>query len=218
MKNQINELIEIFKEDINKKLKLNKNFKVEYSLKKNSITLSIKECKITYSLTYLKYRTPDVWTTGTLNRTKDGKYVFYLDYDMMKEEYIKGELLHLQEIYDLGDIHVFQSSEKSFHAISFAKLTAKEYVEILENSSCDYSFKVIPRYTSYRNWVLRHFNKGKVKKPKYLYTLKRNTKRQHSFAHYKFIHLLYPKINQKINSDGINELTVIDYATGSNVD
>jgi len=136
----------------------------------------------------------------------------------MKEEYIKGELLHLQAIYDLGDVHVFRSSEKGFHAISFAKLTAKEYLEILQNSSCDLAFKNIPRYTSYRNWVLRQFSKGKTKKPKYLYTLKRKTKRQHSLAHYKFIYLLYPKINQSINSDSIEELTVIDYATGSNVD
>lgn len=173
--------------------------------------------KRTFTFAFLNYRKPDTWTTGTLNRTKDGKYVFYLDYDKMKEEYIKGELEHLQTLYDLGDIHVFQSSEKSFHAISFAKLTAKEYLEILQNSSCDLAFKNIPRYTSYRNWVLRHFKKGNTDAPKYLYTLKSETKRQHSLAHYKFIKILYPKINQSINSDGIESLTVIDYATGANV-
>lgn len=217
----INDFIEIFREDLLKKLKgmrQKDDIKIDYNLKENSVTIYLKHKKTTFSLNFYRYRTPDIWTKGTLNRTKDGKYIFYLDYDLMKEEYIKGELIHLQEIYDLGDIHVFQSSEKGFHVISFAKLTAKEYVEILENSSCDYAFKNIPRYTSYRNWVLRHFSKGIVKQPKYLYTLKRKTKRQHSLAHYKFIKLLYPKINQKINSDGIKELTAIKYATGSNVD
>jgi len=155
------------------------------------------------------------WTTGTLNRTENGEYVFYADYDLMKKEYIHGELKHLQHIYDLGNIHIFESSPKSFHAISFVKLTAKEYIEILMNSSCCQAFLNVPRFSSYRNWVLRHFSKGSKDAPKYLYTIKSTTNRKQSLAHYNFLKTLYPVIekNQLINSDGLTKLDVIDYPT-----
>lgn len=217
----VTNLLEMYEESVMKLLSdLKDNVKYEYGTRDNSLRITIKSGKMSYTLSFLKYRTPDVWTHGTHNRTKDGKYVLYLDYDMVDKKWIKDELTHLQEVYDLGDVHVFQSSKskKGFHAISFAKLTAREYMDILENCSCDFAFKKIPRHTSLRGWVLRHFKKGKISKPTYLYTLKRNTKRQHSLAHYNFFKLLYPKIKQKINSDGITKLYYIKYATGGNVD
>ena len=161
---------------------------------------------------------PKEWTRGVFNRTDDGKYIPFLDYDYMKEEYIEGELKLFQEIFDLGDIHIFQSSKKGFHAISFAKLCAMDYVEILNNSSCDQAFKYTPRFVSYRNWVLRNFSKGKIPAPKYLYTLKRKTNRQQSTAHHKYFSLLYPnKISKIQNPDGIQKLRWVKYPTGMNV-
>jgi len=159
-----------------------------------------------------------VWTRGVFNRTDDGKYIPFFDYDYMKEEYIRGELKLLQEVYDLGDIHLFQSSEKGFHAVSFAKVTAKEYVEMLHNASVDSAFKNTPRYVSYRNWVLRNFPKGKKPRPKYLYTIEAKTHRQQSNAHRKYFSLLYPnKINKLTNSDGLEIPRIVDYPTGMNV-
>ena len=161
---------------------------------------------------------PTEWTRGILNRTDDGKYIFFVDYDYMKLSYIKGELEHLQKIYELGDIHIFKSSEKSFHAVSFAKLTAKLYIEILENSSCDLAFKNTPRFVSYRNWVLRNFRKGGQDRPQYIYTIKSNTKRQQSTAHYNYFNLLYSKNISKLqNPDGLTRVSFIDYPTGKNI-
>lgn len=161
---------------------------------------------------------PKTWTRGVFNGTDDGKFICFLDYDYTKLEYIDGELKLLQEIFDLGDIHMFQSSEKGYHAVSFAKLCALDYMEILQNSSCDQAFKYTPRFVSYRNWVLRNFSKGKQPKPKYLYTLNRMTHRQQSTAHHKYFSLLYPKkIGKLQNPDGIEKIRIVDYPTGMNV-
>lgn len=162
-------------------------------------------------------RRPKEWTTGTMNRTQDGKYVVYADYDLIEEDDLKGELLHFQELMDIGDFHIFQSSPKKFHAISFSKMTAFEYVQFLENSSCDEAFKKVPRFVSYRNWVLRCFAKGDKNKPKYLYTLPHNTYREQSYAHFKLLKVLYPDIpiNELKNSDCLDELSVLKYKTGN---
>src|SRR3990167_8283698 len=133
----------------------------------------------------------DVFTTGTGNRTMDGKYVLYLDYDMMRIEYVIPELKHIQDLWEIGDIHIFKSSDKGFHAISYTKLPAKDFKGILNGSSCDMAFKNIPDMTSYRNWVLRHFEKGATPRPEYVMTLPSPTEREQSTAHHKFISLLY---------------------------
>lgn len=174
--------------------------------------------KARFKFSFSVYRKRDTWTKGVLNRTKDGFFVFFLDYDMMKEEYIEGELRHLQMMYSLGNIHLFKSSEKGFHAVSFVKLPAKIYVEILNNSSCDQAFRNLPRFTTYRNWVLRISEKGKTDKPKFIKTLRGNTEREQSSAHHKFYTLLYSEIKDTlINPDGSDDLTWIEYATGGNV-
>jgi len=120
---------------------------------------------------------PAVWTKGVFNRTEDGKFICFLDYDYTKLDYIKGELELFQELFSLGDTHIFQSSEKGFHAVSFAKMCALDYMEILNNSSCCQAFKYTPRFVSYQNWILRNFSKGKTPRPKYLYTIKAQTSR-----------------------------------------
>tara|TARA_Y100000310_G_scaffold215935_1_gene216890 strand:+ start:2558 stop:3193 length:636 start_codon:yes stop_codon:yes gene_type:complete len=159
------------------------------------------------------------WTRGVFNGTDDGKFICFIDYDYTKEEYIKGELELLQELFQLGDIHLFKSSEKGFHAVSFVKLCALDYQEILHNSSCDQAFKNTPRFVSYRNWVLRNFSKGKKPRPKYLYTIYSDTDRQQSYAHWKYFSLLYPELkkNKLTNSDGLEKLRIVDYPTGMNV-
>lgn len=170
-----------------------------------------------FRLALERIRLPKAWTTGTMNRCEDGKYIVYLDYDLIEEDYLKGELAHLQAVFDVGDFFVFQSSPKKYHAISFSKMTALEYVRLLENSSADELFKKIPRYVSYRNWVLRHFEKAEKNKPKYLYTLANTSNRQESYAHFKFLKTFYPDIpiNKLKNSDCLTKLDIITYKTGN---
>lgn len=161
-----------------------------------------------------------VWTRGSSNRTKDNKRIFYIDYDNLKKSYVKEELVLLQEQYDLGNVYIFESSKKGFHAISFSKFSLKEFVDILENSSCDYAFKNMPHYLKFtKYWVLRNFSKGKKTRPKFKYCIKGKTDKQESNAHFKYFKILYPKVKFKplTNSDDLEEITIIDYPTATNV-
>jgi len=167
-----------------------------------------------YQLRLEKIKLGDTWTVGTMNRTQDGLYVPYLDYDFMEEQYITEEIAHLQEMFNLGNIHIFQSSPKRFHIIGFTKMAAREFVELMINSSCDEAFKNVPRFYSIRNWVLRCFDKGKKEKPKYLYTLYHRTTRKESEAHYKYLRMVYPEVNNTIqNPDGLSKIKLISYLT-----
>lgn len=168
-----------------------------------------------YQLRIDKIKLGNIWTTGTMNRCSCGNYCVYLDFDFMEESYIKDEIKHLQDVYDLGDIALFESSPKRFHIIGFSKLTAKEFVELMMNSSCDEAFKNVPRFYSTRNWVLRAFKKGEGKeKPKYLYTLKHKTNRKESYAHHKLLKEIYPEMECELqNSDGLKDTKIISYLT-----
>jgi len=171
--------------------------------------------KYLYQLRLERIRLGHIYTTGTMNRVPDSNlYVIYLDYDYMEQDMIEGEIKHFQRVYDLGNTHLFQSSPKRFHTICLTKVTSKEFVDLMINSSCDEAFKNVPRFYSVRNWVLRAFEKGAKDKPKYLKTLYHVTARKESNAHYRFLLKLYPDIKDTLqNSDTLTKLSIISYAT-----
>ena len=124
----------------------------------------------------------------------------------------------MQDIFDIGNIHIFRSSEKGFHAVAFSKFLPKEINEILLSSSCDEAFRNTPRFTSIRNYVLRNFEKGKTPKPEYLMILKGITSREKSYAHYKYFKVLYPQIEEELEHfDDSKTVGVIRYATATNI-
>ncbi|MBU0963222.1 MAG: hypothetical protein KKD48_04940 [Nanoarchaeota archaeon] len=181
------------------------------------MNLTLKTKHNLYKIVFERIPKPKVWTTGTGNRTQDGLYCVYLDYDLIEEDYVNGEIPRLQQFKDLGNFHIFSSSEKKYHAMCFSKLTALEFMQILENSSCDEAFKKVPRFVSIRNWILRHFEKGIKPKPKYLYSVLRDSARQESYAHWNFLSELYPELKSYplTHPDNLNELELITYKTGN---
>lgn len=180
------------------------------------LKFSIGKLTVSYSVSVYFSLKRKVTVQGTTNRTMDGKFVPYLDYDMTPLNNVLAECLFLQEYFVLGDLHVFKSSELSYHVVGFDKLNTREFLELLEQSTCDINFKNVPRTFSIRSWVLRWSEKRDKDRPKYLKTLKSNHKqRQSSTAHYEFFRHLYPdaKIKKPTNSDGIRELEHITYET-----
>ena len=183
-----------------------------------NLKLNIWKFRLNFSLSC--YRRRDTWTKGYMNRTEDGYYCFMLDYDGLREDWLYGEIERLQQVYDLGDIDLLKSSEKGFHVKSSVKLTAKEFVEIMNNSSCDTAFKNLPRFMTWRNWVLRDESKGKTDAPIFIKTIKSKieTKREQSSAHHKYNKLINPESTERlVNPDGCMKMKYIEYATGGNV-
>lgn len=97
---------------------------------------------------------------GITNRTEDGYYVPFLDYDEMPFEWVKGELIDIQKEYRLSKLYVFSSKQDSFHVVSFDKLTREQYQDLLSRSSCDPQYKKVPFTWGRRVATLRATEKG----------------------------------------------------------
>lgn len=151
---------------------------------------------------------------GFSNRCTDGKYVMAIDYDNIKLEWLKKELVHLKDIFKLGNIYIIQSSKKGFHAVCFDKLPFEVYKTILFNSSADYNYITVPLKYGYKTWVLRS-SKKRGFQPVVVDTIKSvyEGKRQRSKPHIAFFNKWY---NQKIgfnNCDNSIEMLRAFYRT-----
>jgi len=138
-------------------------------------------------------------------------FVPFLDYDNTLDEVLKiHELPFLQELFHLGDFAVLETSQYSRHAICCDRLSLREVVEILDNSSCDYAFKKGIHFNEYRTWILRVVEKGNRPKPRFLYNVRSPHNGQHlqSQAHAVFLQNYYgPKI-RLVNPDGFTKLKI----------
>lgn len=184
--------------------------------------LNLKNRILGFKLDLFNFKKGTVWAEGIYNRCKDGLYVLYLDYDKIDLDWLLDELVKIQSHFDLGDIHVFQSSEtkQGYHVMCFDKFLAVEFQSILQSSSCDEAFKKVPNFITSRNWVLRAWEKGKTDKPKYILTLTRKPvePREESFAHWKAISLIHPEIKKYplAYPDGLTKLSTLKYIAHNN--
>ena len=102
------------------------------------------------------------YVAGYTNRCKDGKYCIFLDYDNSELSWIEAELNHLQHAFLLSDFYLFKSSENSYHAVCFDKVTMEDYVKILKNSSVDINYINVPLHFGKKVWSLRLTDKDDV--------------------------------------------------------
>lgn len=181
-----------------------------------NLELNIAGCTLSLRAGVYFSRNRKVKVKGTTNRTADGKYVLYLDYDKLPLDNVLSELSYMQQLYFLGDIMILKSSENCFHAVCFDKLTAREFTDILLSSSADINFKRIPAMYSIRSWVLRF--SGKRSKPAPVFDgmlLSRQHIREQSSAHFEFFKRMYPDAKLRVLSrpDSIDDVEVIEYET-----
>ena len=94
-------------------------------------------------------------TIGYTNRCKDGRYIIMMDYDRTEYQWVKDEIKYLQRQFKLGSFHLFESSEGSYHAVCFDKLTMVMYRNILLSSSVDENYAYIPYRYGRKLWTLR---------------------------------------------------------------
>lgn len=147
-------------------------------------------------------------------------FTVFLDYDNVKDERLVDELVYLQELHRLGDFHVFYSNEFGRHATCVDRLSLREDLDVVYNSSCDAVFKRGIEINEYRTWILRGLEKGNRNKPKYLYTVKSpyNGKRLQSQAHALFLQHYYGAKVRLTHPDGNNILEVQGFKTGNKID
>ncbi len=142
----------------------------------------------------------------------------FLDYDNITDDRLKEELRFLQEEFEIGNFHVFETRNKGRHAVCIDALRFRDVKEIIDFTSCDLMFKKAPRINEYRCWVLRFTKKGNREAPKYLYTVESPYEGQNpqSLGHAKYLLRFGLKIDLK-NPIGEEFVEIQDYNTGKRV-
>lgn len=199
--------------------------KGELELSKNGIYLTAvtdkgRIVKISY------VNVPELRTFGISNVTADRKYVLFLDYDDISEEELERELVAISKRFLVGHFLVLRTDERKFHAICFEKFDLDYLINIINNTACDYKFKIVPMRTE-KSWILRVFpkvdNSGNVikDKPKFhnFYLMSENS-REISRGHFSFFSAFYPELGKygKIferNFDNNFAVKTISYGTSA---
>jgi hypothetical protein len=174
-----------------------------------------------YLLHFQSMEIPKAPTAGVSARiSHTTEFAIFLDYDNITDERLVDELLYLQELHQLGDFHVFSSSEFGRHAVCVDRLFLKEALEVIYTSTCDVVFARGARINEFRTWILRAIEKGNRDKPKYLYTVEspHNGQRLQSQSHGLFLQRHYGAKVRLTNPDGNTILEVQGYKTGNKID
>lgn len=150
------------------------------------------------------------------------EFAIFADYDNVKDERLKEELEDLQDIFHLGDFHVFETNPYGRHVICVDRMPMREAMAVLMESTCDYNFKQGIKINEYRTWILRIVEKGNRPKPKYLYPVKSKYNGEHfqSQAHLLFLLLYYGADVRPVKNklDGNTKIEIQGYKTASKID
>ena len=162
-----------------------------------------------------------VTTKGLYDLCADGVYrILFLEYDMIKMSYdmLMAQLRSIQEMYQLSDFYIFESSKDSYHIVCFDMLTTCEINDILKMTSCDDAFKNNWRF-DYVPRVLRITQKGNKAPPKYIETMEsKNNHHKKSSGHIiAYESMLDVPLTNKQNSVNTG-LWGIQYTTKHNID
>lgn len=168
------------------------------------------------------YKKLDIRTAGVESRIPNtALHVVFLDYDNIvglfsedPEKRLTEELQFLQEEFEIGNFHVFETRNEGRHAVCLDALTFRDVKDIVDFSSCDLKFKSAPRINEYRCWVLRFASKGKRAPPKYIYTVPSpfEGKNLQSLGHARYLLNFGLRVDLK-NPYGPESINVQEYST-----
>jgi hypothetical protein len=162
-------------------------------------------------------KSPTRGISARVKHTTD--FTIFLDYDNIKDERLIDELVYLQELFELGDFHIFGTNEFGRHVICVDRMHLREALDVVYTSTCDEVFKRGIRINEFRTWILRSEPKGNRPAPKYLYSLPSpyNGQRLQSQAHSMYLQINYGAKVRLVNPDGNTSIEIQDYKTSSKV-
>jgi hypothetical protein len=175
----------------------------------------------TFHLKFQVLDTPRADTIGIsarVPRTTD--FTIFLDYEPIVDPRVKEELTYLQELFGLGDFHVFATSQYNRHAICVDRLPIREALSVLEYSTSDYHHKRGLWISEHRTWILRVLEKGGRPRPIHLYSVESPYNGQ-NFQHEGlalFLQLFYGAKVRLARPDGNTELEIQGYKTSNRID
>lgn len=133
------------------------------------MNLSFKLFGRHFKLLLRTHKELDQYVAGITNRCKDGSYCCFLDYDAVPLEWVIEELKLLIDLFPVYHFHVFKTTN-GFHAICTNKLSLRDLVELMRDSSTDDAYKWVPLKRARKVWTLRTTEKD-GNKPEFLTTV-----------------------------------------------
>jgi len=127
-------------------------------------------------------------TVGIRSTCNDGSHVLFLDFDKKNLDTVKESLRAIQRKYDAGIFYILRSSNRHYHAISIRKFLFGEVCEIQHKLKMD---KYISFSARRGYWVLRVSKKDDKPEPKLVSILGSESKRSGSYAHWKWLFMLF---------------------------
>lgn len=177
------------------------------------MNLSFKLFGRHFKLLFRTHKELDVYVAGITNKCRDGRYVIFLDYDQVPEEWVVEEVQFLMTEHLLGDFHIFKTTN-GYHAICTDKVSLHDLVAVMRDSSTDEAYKYVPLRRARRVWTLRTTAKD-GKKPEFLYTLGGLYLNQQSKPHNDILRKLYNIEIPTGNEDGEEEFWTAHYHIAS---
>ena len=141
------------------------------------------------------------WKTGITNRCKDGTFVLFLDYDGTPLQWIKEEILYLQQKFSIGDCHIFKT-KNGYHVVNTEKREFGFMLEIMRATSCDPNYINVPLRYGKKAWTLRISDKKNARKISYIKTIKGDNFGKQSSPHNWLLRELYKVKIRKDLGDG----------------
>lgn len=150
-------------------------------------------------------------TYGYTNRCSDGKYVVFLDYDKRVLAWVREELKSLQQQFNLGTFYIFSDKQGSYHAVCPDKVTYREFLHIMNESSTDMNYRIVPQKYGMRLWTLRIGKKGN-RKPQIKETVFANGSRTQSTAHLNMLRKVFNlKVPSTVKQDNLTRIITHRY-------
>ena len=126
------------------------------------IKLKLRKKIVVFKMSLKTYKYPKSTTTGITNRTSDGHYLLFIDYDETKKNIVFEDVEFYQQQLGLGTAIVLKSSEVledsgvygNYHVVFFDKLDFPKVREYLSYARCDDSYRHGWKWHN-RSWVLR---------------------------------------------------------------
>lgn len=139
----------------------------------------------TYIFTFAARKRHREYQVGATNKTNDGLYCVFLDYDKVPLEWIVEEVEYLVKMFCLNRAHVLETNN-GFHVIATDKMTLNQYVKLLKTTSTDPAFQYVPLKMARKVWTLRG-SKKEGRKPKHLLTIRGAGANEESKAHNDYL-------------------------------
>lgn len=123
-----------------------------------------------FSFNFRTYKELNHYVAGITNKCRDGSYVVFLDYDDVPLEWIQEELKLLIDLFQIYHFHIFKTGN-GYHAICTNKVSLRDLVEIMRESSSDDAYKWVPLKRARKVWTLRTTEKD-GNKPEFVTTIR----------------------------------------------